>query len=68
MCGFLLYMERLIGDSKDIAFQIAGEVFKRHLKVLRNTSGAGGKSGVTVRRATGDIMGDLSSRRGKIGG
>lgn len=58
-------------DSKDIAFQIAGrEVFKKAfesaapilLEPVVNLS-------VTVpEEATGDIMGDLSSRRGKIGG
>lgn len=58
-------------DSKDIAFQIAGrEVFKKAfesaspilLEPVVNLS-------VTVpEEYTGDIMGDLSSRRGKIGG
>lgn len=58
-------------DSKDIAFQIAGrEVFKKAfesatpilLEPVSNLS-------VTVpEESTGDIMGDLSSRRGKIGG
>ncbi|HEX3020123.1 MAG TPA: elongation factor G [Chitinispirillaceae bacterium] len=58
-------------DSKDIAFQIAGrEVFKKAfesaspilLEPVVNLS-------VTVpEESTGDIMGDLSSRRGKIGG
>ncbi len=58
-------------DSKDIAFQIAGrEVFKKAfesaspilLEPMVNLT-------VTVpEESTGDIMGDLSSRRGKIGG
>lgn len=58
-------------DSKDIAFQIAGrEVFKKAfesaspilLEPVVNLT-------VTVpEESTGDIMGDLSSRRGKIGG
>lgn len=58
-------------DSKDVAFQIAGrEVFKKAFEM------AGPimlepvvEMSVTVpEENTGDIMGDLSSRRGKIGG
>ena len=58
-------------DSKDIAFQIAGrEVFKKAFEMaspilLEPVA----ELQVTVpEEYTGDIMGDLSSRRGKIGG
>lgn len=58
-------------DSKDIAFQIAGrEVFKKAFEMaspilLEPVV----ELQVTVpEEYTGDIMGDLSSRRGKIGG
>ena len=58
-------------DSKDIAFQIAGrEVFKKAFEMsspilLEPVV----ELKVTVpEEYTGDIMGDLSSRRGKIGG
>jgi len=58
-------------DSKDIAFQIAGrEVFKKAFEsaspiLLEPVA----EIKVTVPdEYTGDIMGDLSSRRGKIGG
>jgi len=58
-------------DSKDIAFQIAGrEVFKKAFEmaspILLEPIA---ELQVTVpEEYTGDIMGDLSSRRGKIGG
>jgi len=58
-------------DSKDVAFQIAGrEVFKKAFEMagpilLEPVA----EMNVTVpEEYTGDIMGDLSSRRGKIGG
>lgn len=58
-------------DSKDVAFQIAGrEVFKKAFEMaspilLEPVV----EMKVTVpEEYTGDIMGDLSSRRGKIGG
>ncbi|MGD9202415.1 MAG: elongation factor G [Chitinispirillia bacterium] len=58
-------------DSKDIAFQIAGrEVFKKAFEMsspILLEPIANLKINVPE-EYTGDIMGDLSSRRGKIGG
>ena len=58
-------------DSKDIAFQIAGrEVFKKAFEMCNPILlEPVVDMAITVpEEYTGDIMGDMSSRRGKIGG
>lgn len=58
-------------DSKDIAFQIAGrEVFKKAFEMANPIllEPVVDLSITVPEEYTGDIMGDMSSRRGKIGG
>ncbi len=58
-------------DSKDIAFQIAGrEVFKKAFEMASPIllEPVVDLKVTVPEEYTGDIMGDLSSRRGKIGG
>ncbi|KMQ51233.1 Translation elongation factor G-related protein [Chitinispirillum alkaliphilum] len=58
-------------DSKDVAFQIAGrEVFKKAFEMASPIllEPVVNLKVIIPEEYTGDIMGDLSSRRGKIGG